>query len=138
MCEEDRRLPGRSLLAFAGGKEEPERAVYSEYLGFGIYTGEFMLRRGRFKYIHYVGERPQLFDLKEDPEECRDLAGDPEYCEVIRRMEKELRTLVDPEKAEEDARIAQRALLDRFGGQEAFLKTFHPSLFSPIPDLEEK
>ena len=79
-----------------------------------------------------------LFDLKEDPEECRDLAGDPEYCEVIRRMEKELRTLVDPEKAEEDARIAQRALLDRFGGQEAFLKTFHPSLFSPIPDLEEK
>lgn len=138
MCEEDRRLPGRSLLAFAGGKEEPERAVYSEYLGFGIYTGEFMLRRGPFKYIHYVGERPQLFDLKEDPEECRDLAGDPEYCEVIRRMEKELRTLVDPEKAEEDARIAQRALLDRFGGQEAFLKTFHPSLFSPIPDLEEK
>ena len=92
MCEEDRRLPGRSLLAFAGGKEEPERAVYSEYLGFGIYTGEFMLRRGRFKYIHYVGERPQLFDLKEDPGQnhpIKDKAVEERMKEAMIRLMRE-------------------------------------------------
>lgn len=138
MCEEDRRLPGRSFLAFAEGKKEPERTVYSKYPDSGVHTGEFMLRRGRFRYIHYMGERPQLFDSKEGPEERRNLTKDPEYCEVMGRMEKGLHTLADPKKAEEDVRITQRALLDRSGDQEVFPETSHPSLFPPIPDLEER
>jgi choline-sulfatase len=34
-----------------------------------------MLRRGRFKYIHYLGFPPELFDLDADPEELSDLAA---------------------------------------------------------------
>ena len=42
-----------------------------------------MLRRGRFKYVHYVGYQPQLFDLVADPDEERNLAGDPGYADVL-------------------------------------------------------
>lgn len=38
---------------------------------------------GRWKYVHYRGLRPQLFDLLEDPEECVDL-GDAAGHERIR------------------------------------------------------
>ncbi len=134
--EEDKEKPGHTLLDFAAGREEKERAVYSEYLGFGIYTGEFMLRKGRYKYIHYVGEAPQLFDLEKDPDECVDLAAEPEYKRVVESMEKELRNIADPEKLEHEARVAQKELLDKYGGQEEFLKTFHPALFSPIPKMD--
>lgn len=132
--EQDKKLPGRSLLALAG-EQAGDRAVYSEYLGFGFYTGEFMLRRGSYKYIYYVGERPQLFDLQADPQECKDLAADPALADVLISMEAELRAVVNPEQAEADARSAQKRLLERFGGKEEFLKTFHPSLYSPIPSL---
>ena len=33
----------------------------------------FMIRRGRFKYIHYPGFAPELFDLEADPDELHDL-----------------------------------------------------------------
>lgn len=131
----DRALPGTSLLRFAAGREEPERSVYAEYMSFGFYDGEFMLRKGRYKYICYTGERPQLFDLQADPNECVDRAGDPALARVQRDMDTELRRITDPEQTEQAACLAQKALLERFGGQEKFLRTFHPALFSPIPDL---
>ena len=132
----DRSLPGRSLMEYVQGVEDKERAVYSEYMGFGCYTGEFMLRRGRYKYIHYVGESAQLFDLENDPNECRDLAQEEAYADILIQMESELRKIADPERLEADARVAQKALLDEHGGQEEFLRTFKPMLFSPIPDLK--
>ena len=30
-------------------------------------AGTYMLRQGRWKYVHYVGHAPQLFDLEADP-----------------------------------------------------------------------
>lgn len=131
----DRSLPGQSLLLFAQGHEAPERAVYSEYLSFGCYTGLFMLRKGRYKYVAYVHERPQLFDLKSDPDECRDLAQDPAYRGVLADMDAALRQIVNPEETERSAEEAQKQLLERYGGKEAFLRTFKPSLFSPIPKI---
>ena len=42
---------------------------------------------------------------------------------------------MDPETVDKDARKAQEELLDSYGGKDEFLRTFHPALFSPIPDL---
>lgn len=42
----------------------------------------FMLRNERWKYIHYEGFRPQLFDLAGDPEEFVDFGSDPGYARV--------------------------------------------------------
>lgn len=133
--EEEKNLPGTSIWKFARGEENPERAVFSEYYSQGIYTAMFMLRKGRYKYVHYVGERPQLFDLEADPEETRDLAEEPGYGDILAGMEQELRKQADPERLETDSKAAQRRLLEKHGGRDEFLRTFKPSLFSPIPDL---
>ncbi|MCI8268819.1 MAG: sulfatase-like hydrolase/transferase [Lachnospiraceae bacterium] len=133
--EEDRRLPGSSLLAYAKGKKE-ERTAFSEYYSQGIYTAMFMLRKGPYKYVHYVGERPQLFDLEKDPLEQQDLAEGPEYEEALSRLYEELKEIADVEALEEESKAAQRRLLDAHGGREEFLRNFKPTLFSPIPNLD--
>ena len=50
-----------------------------------------MLRRGPYKLIWYpCGNRRQLFHVEEDPGEHHDLAGKPEYAEVLRDLEDRL------------------------------------------------
>jgi len=41
-----------------------------------------MARSDRFKYVHYDGLPPQLFDLHNDPNEYHDLGQDPGYAAV--------------------------------------------------------
>ena len=133
--EGERRLPGSSLLPYAKGRKE-ERTAFSEYYSQGIYTAMFMLRKGPYKYIHYVGERPQLFDLKKDPLEQEDLAGKPENEKLLVRLYEELKEIADVERLEEESKAAQSRLLDAHGGREEFLRSFKPALFSPIPKLD--
>jgi choline-sulfatase len=133
----DAELPGKSLWAYAAGKEDPQRMAFSEYYSQGSYTAQFMLRRGKYKYVHYVGEVPQLFDLEADPDELHDLAGDSRYASVCADMEKTLRGIADVDRLEAESKAAQKILLDKHGGRDGFLKNFKPALFSPIPDLSE-
>jgi arylsulfatase A-like enzyme len=49
-----------------------------------------MLRGERWKYIHYEGLRPQLFDLIEDPDEFHDLGASREHAPVREAMAAEL------------------------------------------------
>ena len=73
----ERGLPiGRSLFDIAGEPYDPERSVLSEYHAAGSPSAAYMLRRGRFKYIHYTGFAPELFDLEDDPEELNAFFAD--------------------------------------------------------------
>ncbi|VTU41624.1 Arylsulfatase (plasmid) [Variovorax sp. RA8] len=45
-----------------------------------------MVRTERWKYIHYEGLRPQLFDLQSDPDEFDDLGTDPAHAAVREEM----------------------------------------------------
>lgn len=46
-----------------------------------------MVHDGRFKLIYYpVGNYTQLFDIKNDPEERINLAGNSEYCDVEKKL----------------------------------------------------
>jgi arylsulfatase A-like enzyme len=45
-----------------------------------------MVRTERWKYIHYEGLRPQLFDLCNDPDEYVDLGVDPDHAQVREEM----------------------------------------------------
>ena len=38
-----------------------------------------MIADERWKYVHALGFRPMLFDLREDPSELNDLGADPAY-----------------------------------------------------------
>lgn len=132
----DKSLPGKSLLDTLSNPDL-ERSIYSEYLSFGFYTSAFMLRKGRYKYIHYEGERPQLFDLYADPDECNDLGLDSSYNEIMKDLEDELFEISDCSSLDKASKKAQNKVLDDMGGVDEFMKTFKPSLFSPIPDLNK-
>ena len=112
--------PGVSLFALARG-DEPRRSVLSEYHGMGSTTGAFMIRHGRYKYVHYVAYRPQLFDLAADPEELTDLTGDPRHKGMLAICEARLRAFLDPEAVDSAAKARQRELLASHGGREAAL-----------------
>jgi choline-sulfatase len=91
------------------------RAVLSEYHAHGTSRGTFMLRQGRYKYVHYVDNPDQLFDLRTDPDELEDLADAPAYDAVRRRLEQRLRERVtpDPETVDQRARRDQIARNER-------------------------
>lgn len=130
----DADLPGHSLIDIARG-HAPERTILSEYHAAGAVTGAYMIRHGRFKYIHYVGLPPMLFDLEADPRERNDLGRNADYAGVVRECEARLRTVVDPEAADRLARDDQRRHIEKFGGKEAILKrgTFR---YSPPPGVK--
>ena len=67
----------------------------SEYHAAGSATGAFMIRKGKFKYVHYVGMPPQLFDLEADPYETRDLGQDAGYRGLVADCEAALRKVVE-------------------------------------------
>jgi choline-sulfatase len=106
--EPDPAWRGESLAdLLAGGDPDPERAVFSEYHAHGTSRGAFMLRQGRYKYVHYPDNPAQLFDLDADPEELDNLADDPDYADVRARLEAELRAVCDPAAVDRRAREDQ-------------------------------
>jgi choline-sulfatase len=117
---EDADLPGNSLFDVMRGLTHP-RDVLSEYHAVGSVTGAFMLRRGSLKYIHYAGMPPQLFDLRTDPWETRNLAEDADYAGPRRECEASLRAICDPDAMDALAFADQAARIEAVGGREAIL-----------------
>jgi len=97
-------MDGQSLVPALRGETEGLRdAVFSEYHGNDVPTGGYMLRRGEWKYVAFVGYPSQLFHLPSDPEELHDLLdADPERAAA---MDRRLREIVDVEAV--DARAKQ-------------------------------
>ncbi|MDE2579382.1 MAG: sulfatase-like hydrolase/transferase [Hyphomicrobiales bacterium] len=127
-------LPGRSLFAVLNEPDDPARAVFSEYHAAGSPSASYMLRKGRYKLIWYVGYAPELFDLESDPEETRNIAGDPEHAAIFRQLEAALREIVDPETEDARANEAQRKLIESKGGpQEVMAKLAMKKLYTPVP-----
>ena len=118
---DDAGLPGQSLLDIANGRAR-ERVILSEYHAAAAIAATYMIRHGHYKYVHYVGMPPMLFDLASDPEELRDLGRDAAYAAVLKDCEAALRTVVNPEAADRMARADQAAKIASVGGREAIFK----------------
>jgi choline-sulfatase len=115
----DDTLHGRSLFGIASEPSNRMRASFSEYHAVGSPSGAFMLRKGRWKYHEYIGYPCELFDLASDPDERINKADDPFCSDVVADLRRELRHIVDPDAADRQAKVDQRALVERFGGREA-------------------
>ena len=101
-------LDGHSLMPLLAGESSGRPAwAFSEYHDSSCNTGAFMLRHGDWKYIAYAGYPPQLFNLKDDPEEVCNLAE--ARPEVVREMDTLLRSVVDYEEADARAKAYDRA-----------------------------
>ncbi|MEO7243418.1 MAG: sulfatase-like hydrolase/transferase [Variovorax sp.] len=111
-------LPGVSLIDLANGAR-PARTVLSEYHAVGSITAFFMIRVGRWKYIHFPGYASQLFDLEADPLEANDLGTSPSHSAERDRCEQALRKLLDPDEVNARAFADQAALIEKHGGAEA-------------------
>lgn len=127
----DTDLPGHSLLDIAQGYV-PKRTVLSEYHAAGAVTASYMIRHGKYKYVHYVGLPPMLFDLEADPHERNDLGRNVDFSAVLRACEARLREIVDPEAADRQAREDQHRYIEKHGGKDAILKRGH-FRYSPPP-----
>jgi N-acetylglucosamine-6-sulfatase len=98
-----RTMDGISLLRAArDGRRLPRRDVPLEALrplfrfvtpitAFDVpYYG---VRAARFKYVRWSFGESELYDLREDPHELENLAGDPGYADVVARLEARAATL---------------------------------------------
>ena len=91
-----------------------------------------MLRTPRWKYVHYVGHAPQLFDLRTDPREHVDLASSLNHANVRHRLEQRLRAIVDVDAANQRAFEDQRRRIDEFGGVDA-VRNWSDFGYTPTP-----
>jgi choline-sulfatase len=121
---DDNGLTGCSLLK--SGKELAGRHIFSEYHAGGSITGCFMLRMGRWKYHHYVGFAPELFDLSSDAAESTNLGTHPAYADVRARCEAALHEIVDPNEVNARAFEDQAGTIDRHGGAATIRLRGHP------------
>ena len=89
-------MDGLSFLELAQGKKVPWRDnflyVYYWEKNFPQSPTVFALRGERYKYITYYGlwDADELYDLKADPDEMKNLLYDPQYQKVARQMEDKL------------------------------------------------
>lgn len=130
--DEDQELPGTSLVALAEG-DQPERVILSEQHSAGAKSAVFMIRKGDWKYVHYVeGYQPQLFNLANDPLELTDLAELPEHATNLADCEGALRNLLNPEEVDQQAKADQAKKLAQGGGVEAIVAKGSPG-YTPVP-----
>jgi len=79
---------------------DPQRVVFSEYHGHGTRASAYMIRRDKWKYIHYVAAPDQLFDLEADPEELENVHA--AHPTIVSELAQALAAICSPE--EENAR----------------------------------
>ncbi len=137
LTPDDRDLPGRSLCAAITGREDRMRPVFAEYHAQGSRAGAFMLRQDNLKLIYHVGMPAQLFDLRADPDETRDLVELGLASDAALRLERELRTVCDPEAVDRQAKADQRRLADAWGGPDK-LSGEDNIIFTPPPGVSKE
>jgi choline-sulfatase len=126
--------PGQSLFDLAHAPDNLDRTAFSEYHAAASPSASYMIRRGRYKYIYYVGYDPELFDLEADPEEGTNLAQHPNYAAVVAELDRTLRSIVDPEDADRRANEAQRQLIESRGGPEQVMANLVTEKnYTPVP-----
>lgn len=110
---------------------DPNRVVFSEYHAVGAVSAAYMIRKGEWKYIHYVGFESELYNLAVDPEELTNLAENSSYAEKLKELHGELQRICDPLEMDALAHSDQEAMIENYGGREAALKLGAPAATPP-------
>ncbi len=129
--------PAGSTSLFRTARGAARGPVLSAYHASGSCEAAFMLRETGWKYVRYPTYPAQLFDLEADPEELRDLAGDPAHAATLARLEARLREELgdDPVAVDAAVKARQAAILAANGGREVVMSRGDLP-FSPPPGVK--
>ncbi len=87
-CKTDRRFTGSSLVPFLND-EKPEKwrdTIFTQLNGVELYYSQRTAMSKDFKYTFNGFDRDELYDLRTDPDEMINLADNPEYNNIKRRL----------------------------------------------------
>ena len=118
-CESPNNGPGESIYKIADATYNNERIAFSEYHASSSISGAYMIRKGRWKYIYYVGFEPELFDLENDPDELSNLSQKNEFINICNELKRDLYNICDPEVMNKLAFEDQDKMIKSYGGIEA-------------------
>ncbi len=83
-------LDGSSLArSIRNPQAKIERVAFSEY-NLQTRNAKYMIRKGDYKFCHYVSDIAELYDLRSDPDEMRNLALEPEFRSKVDQLRREL------------------------------------------------
>jgi choline-sulfatase len=89
--------------SFSSALQEPARnqdtTVFSEF-ALRTEKARYMIRQGSYKYCYYVSDMPELYNLKDDPQEMRNLAFHPQHRDRVQRMHSRLLEWYKPPEKE--------------------------------------
>ena len=133
----DEGAPGHSLHSLAASPNNPDRTVFAEYHDGGSSTGAFMVRWHNWKYIHYSGLPPQLFDLETDPDELVDLGTNKAQRAIEARREgaRRLAEICDADAVNARCFADQAKRIEALGGIDACRNAY---LFNHTPTPAEQ
>ncbi len=125
-------IDGASLLPQLHGDGDPDRTVLGEYLGEGAVAPIFMIRRQQYKYVWSAPDGPQLFDLRADPDELRNLAAEPHLATTAGNFRAEIDRHWNPERIHAEVVDSQRAR--RVVDRALRIGRYAPWEHVPLPD----
>ncbi|WP_226529218.1 choline-sulfatase [Metabacillus niabensis] len=105
-------LDGDNLEALLIGEDANWKdEVICEYYGEGPIQPLIMLRSGAYKFVYVHEEKPLLFDLENDPQECTNLADSPEHQDILREYNVRVTSQFDMAQLKSDIMRSQQQRL---------------------------
>ncbi len=81
--------------------------VLGEYMGEGAISPILMIRSEHYKFVYSLVDPPQLFNLREDTDECCNLAEDEDYAELVNDFQAQVTERLDLHALEQRVRADQ-------------------------------
>jgi arylsulfatase A-like enzyme len=122
-------MDGRSLLPMLRGESGWREHLHGECAAVPtVGSGQQYITDDRWKYIWYPGTaQEQLFDLKNDPQELHDLAGDEDYADELSRLRS---ILIDEIKDRPEGFVQDGELVQLDGPTSPFLPGYEQQPWS--------
>jgi arylsulfatase A-like enzyme len=84
----EQRMTGASLMPFLQADQPVDwrEAIFTQCNGVELYYSQRSIRTEAFKYTYNGFDQDELYDLRSDPHEMRNLADEPGYSDIKREL----------------------------------------------------